>query len=67
MGAYLSEPIRDKDCDDIVDRSRFYQVGACSMQGWRANMEDAHLVAPDFDGDPGSLLVGVFDGEVFLF
>ena len=63
MGAYLSEPIRDKETEDVVDTSRFYQVGVCSMQGWRANMEDAHLCQPDYNGDPGSLLIGVFDGE----
>lgn len=31
------------------------------MQGWRLNMEDAHIVSPNFDN--GTSLFAVFDGH----
>ncbi|CAJ1357872.1 unnamed protein product [Effrenium voratum] len=33
------------------------------MQGWREEMEDAHLALPDFDPERGLSLFGVFDGH----
>ena len=37
MGAYLSQPITDKDSSDGED-TRF-KYGTTAMQGWRTNME----------------------------
>lgn len=68
MGAYLSSPKKDKDSEDV--EAKGCVIGASSMQGWRTNMEDAHLVKTGFDGDETAFLVGVFDGhggrEVFI-
>eukprot|EP00392_Amoebophrya_sp_AT5.2_P018938 g19601.t1 len=61
MGAYLSEPKREKDSETCEGSD--WVLGASSMQGWRANMEDAHLVAKNFGGDESCFLVGVFDGH----
>ena len=39
MGAYLSEPIRQKDsCDESADNLTY---GASCMQGWRVSQEVA--------------------------
>lgn len=38
MGAYLSEPVKEKEEENKT--GKFYNVGVASMQGWRANMED---------------------------
>ena len=63
MGAYLSEPVRDKETENVDGRNGFYRIGASSMQGWRCNMEDAHIADPGFAGDPDSFLCCVFDGH----
>jgi protein phosphatase 1G len=41
-GAYLSEPITDKEVHSGEDARCRY--GVASMQGWRTSMEDAHAV-----------------------
>eukprot|EP00803_Ostreobium_quekettii_P001918 evm.model.scf_2090.4 EVM.evm.TU.scf_2090.4 scf_2090:17865-24744(-) len=61
MGAYLSEPIRDKEVESGENGSTMYSVAA--MQGWRTEMEDAHLAALQIQGHPGKCLFGVFDGH----
>ena len=38
-----------------------YKWSSCDMQGWRLNMEDAHIANPTFDPDVG--LFAVFDGH----
>ncbi|KAG1327542.1 putative protein phosphatase 2C 11 [Cocos nucifera] len=59
MGIYLSTPRTEKFSEDGEnDRLRF---GLSSMQGWRANMEDAHAALPDLD-DCTSFF-GVYDGH----
>ncbi|XP_042390226.1 probable protein phosphatase 2C 60 isoform X6 [Zingiber officinale] len=59
MGIYLSSPKTDKFSEDGGNaRLRF---GLSSMQGWRANMEDAHAAVPDLD-DCTSFF-GVYDGH----
>ena len=62
MGAYLDAPIKDKNPEHGQHSDLVW--GACSMQGWRLGMEDAHIateiVLPD--GQKGSLF-GVFDGH----
>lgn len=40
MGAYMSEPVKEKDSESGGD-ARF-SYGASSMQGWRISQEDAH-------------------------
>jgi hypothetical protein len=40
MGAYLSQPITDKESTDGED-GRF-KYGTTAMQGWRTNMEVRH-------------------------
>jgi serine/threonine protein phosphatase PrpC len=62
MGAYLDAPIKDKNPEngefDIV------KWGACSMQGWRCGMEDAHLFQEiDLPGGQKGAIFGVFDGH----
>jgi hypothetical protein len=41
-GAYLSEPITEKEVHSGEDARMRY--GVASMQGWRTSMEDAHAV-----------------------
>ena len=41
-GAYLSEPITEKETTSGEDSRLRY--GVSSMQGWRTSMEDAHAV-----------------------
>eukprot|EP00803_Ostreobium_quekettii_P009888 evm.model.scf_1014.5 EVM.evm.TU.scf_1014.5 scf_1014:36945-39348(+) len=62
MGAYLSQPITEKEV--------FYGAGSdvgyagASMQGWRRHMEDAHVAATDLgDGATTVSVFGVFDGH----
>jgi len=33
------------------------------MQGWRLNMEDAHIANPEFMNNPEKAVFGVFDGH----
>jgi protein phosphatase 1G len=65
MGAamtYLDEPETEKDvCDGGSMEKDGARYGVCGMQGWRRNMEDAHIAVSDFDHDVG--LYGVFDGH----
>ena len=37
MGAYLSQPITDKESSDGEDKR--FKYGTTAMQGWRTNME----------------------------
>ena len=50
MGTYLSTPVKDK-CEESGDHLECPQVpcrwGVVDMQGWRKNMEDAHVAATD--------------------
>lgn len=58
MGAYLSTPITDKQVEDGAGRG--LKFGISAMQGWRKNMEDAHIAEPIGDD---SFLFAVFDGH----
>ena len=40
MGAYLSEPVKEKASEEGGDPR--FSYGASSMQGWRISQEDAH-------------------------
>jgi len=59
MGIYLGSPNKEKSSvEGSLGKMRY---GASGMQGWRVNMEDAHIsqfnIAPDIN------LFGVFDGH----
>lgn len=59
MGTYLSSPdTRKISFNGEGPTTRF---GASSMQGWRLNMEDAHIFDGKFTND--SALFAVFDGH----
>ena len=59
MGIYLSSPDTKKYSVDGSNAKLTF--GASAMQGWRLNMEDAHISNPDFG--PEMSLFAVFDGH----
>eukprot|EP00747_Dinoflagellata_sp_TGD_P225999 gnl/TRDRNA2_/TRDRNA2_99822_c1_seq2.p1 gnl/TRDRNA2_/TRDRNA2_99822_c1~~gnl/TRDRNA2_/TRDRNA2_99822_c1_seq2.p1 ORF type:complete len:406 (-),score=81.58 gnl/TRDRNA2_/TRDRNA2_99822_c1_seq2:120-1337(-) len=62
MGAYLSEPITEKESCSGGGHGHVW--GCSAMQGWRTGMEDSHLTISDLGGDSsGVSLFGVFDGH----
>jgi|TARA_B110000305_G_C19316798_1_gene576889 serine/threonine protein phosphatase PrpC len=62
MGAFLDSPITDKNSE--VGTNEICSWGACSMQGWRTDMEDAHVaVSITLPSGKTGLLFGVFDGH----
>lgn len=60
MGDYLSTPNREKTSE--TGKGGNVRYVACAMQGWRKNMEDAHIAHINIDGN-GTSLFGVFDGH----
>ncbi|EIE18289.1 protein phosphatase 2C [Coccomyxa subellipsoidea C-169] len=62
MGAYLSQPITDKETF-IGGKAGFLEYGGSSMQGWRRTMEDAHIATVDLGNAPDAAIFGVFDGH----
>lgn len=70
MGSYLSTPVTRKDSLDGVSANNPHiaEVAGSSMQGWRKNMEDAHICLPDLSEEVrnrwyGHSLFAVFDGH----
>lgn len=62
MGAYLDTPITEKNPES--GKNNQVAWGACSMQGWRCGMEDAHIaVEIDLPNQQKGMLFGVFDGH----
>jgi len=64
MGNFLEEPIKDKLSEDY--ENEFFEVGVCSMQGWRNHMEDAHIADLNLvkcNNDSIKAIFGVFDGH----
>ena len=64
MGAYMSAPITEKHGEE--GENDYFQYGVSSMQGWRIDMEDAHLACLDAktsDSFKFSGIYGVFDGH----
>lgn len=59
MGVYLSSP--DTKKESVEGGCAKLKYGASAMQGWRMNMEDAHITEPEFDNDMS--LFAVFDGH----
>eukprot|EP01064_Diplonema_japonicum_P019607 TRINITY_DN2834_c7_g1_i1.p1 TRINITY_DN2834_c7_g1~~TRINITY_DN2834_c7_g1_i1.p1 ORF type:complete len:477 (+),score=44.91 TRINITY_DN2834_c7_g1_i1:170-1600(+) len=62
MGAFLASPVTSKVVERHSggnDAAPYYDIGVASMTGWRATMEDAHLVH-----EKGHcVFFGVFDGH----
>ncbi|CAE8715798.1 unnamed protein product, partial [Polarella glacialis] len=52
-----------KEIQDGAGKDGRFRFGVAAMQGWRDEMEDAHLALPDFDVGRGLGLFGVFDGH----
>ncbi|KAL7077965.1 hypothetical protein ACQ4LE_003451 [Meloidogyne hapla] len=61
MGQTLSEPITLKDTASCSNA--LYNIGSSSMQGWRINMEDAHVHLLELENDPTAAYFSVFDGH----
>jgi len=59
MGIYLSKPNTTKDSH--TGENEFMRFGVSAMQGWRMNMEDAHISLPNLTETTG--LFAVFDGH----
>lgn len=59
MGAYLSQPITEKESTDGEDGK--FKYGTTAMQGWRTNMEDAHSTVLGLDEN--TAFFAVFDGH----
>lgn len=62
MGAYLDQPVKDKNPES--GSAALCSWGVCSMQGWRCNMEDDHVAKEvDLGGGKKAMLFCVFDGH----
>lgn len=62
MGAYLDNPITDKNPEH--GSNELASWGVCSMQGWRCGMEDDHIARPiSIPGGKKAMLFCVFDGH----
>ena len=59
MGIYLSKPNTEKESQKGENEKLLYAVA--SMQGWRMNMEDAHI--SELNMENGISVFGVFDGH----
>eukprot|EP00210_Caulerpa_lentillifera_P003286 g3137.t1 len=59
MGAHLSRPVTEKLTESGENSHLAFAVA--SMQGWRTEMEDAHIC--EIDLSPKMSLFGVFDGH----
>jgi serine/threonine protein phosphatase PrpC len=61
MGALLEKPITEKETEQDGRGDIRYAVSG--MQGWRPEMEDAHVAALDFEKMEGFCVFSVFDGH----
>lgn len=59
MGAYLAHPVKDKTVESGYNSE--LRFGACAMQGWRTQQEDAHNCILDFED--GTSFFAVYDGH----
>lgn len=61
MGDTLSKPVTEKHTSTF--ETSMLRVGCCGMQGWRKNMEDAHIAQLNLGGQKNRAIFGVFDGH----
>jgi protein phosphatase 1B len=61
MGNFLEKPITDKHTHEGFVAGMAF--AASSMQGWRMEMEDAHILGGEIPSIPGAVLFTVFDGH----
>eukprot|EP00049_Salpingoeca_infusionum_P001090 m.45075 g.45075 ORF g.45075 m.45075 type:complete len:380 (-) comp10863_c0_seq1:4339-5478(-) len=61
MGAFLSVPVSDKDT--ATGEGAGLTWGLSAMQGYRQEMEDAHIATTDMEKLPGHGFFAVFDGH----
>jgi len=61
MGSFLDKPVTEKETTEGSAHGLHW--GCSAMQGWRVEMEDAHICDTDVPGRPGSSLFCVFDGH----
>ena len=62
VGPYylLKEPVTQKlDCENVI--LNCLEIGHASMQGYRFNMEDKHIIS-NFESLPDHSLVAIMDG-----
>lgn len=63
MGNFLDTPLTEKTTEVCEDAQKNVWVGMSCMQGWRAQMEDDHVIALSLPQAPDISLFGVFDGH----
>ncbi|VIO91014.1 probable protein phosphatase 2C, putative [Brugia malayi] len=61
MGQTLSEPVTTKETASCANLS--YKIGSSCMQGWRINMEDAHIHLLAIPDDTQAAFFAVYDGH----
>eukprot|EP00928_Gymnodinium_smaydae_P087685 TRINITY_DN71918_c0_g1_i1.p1 TRINITY_DN71918_c0_g1~~TRINITY_DN71918_c0_g1_i1.p1 ORF type:complete len:384 (-),score=108.50 TRINITY_DN71918_c0_g1_i1:204-1355(-) len=62
MGGLLTKPVTEKKTE--TGKSERFHWAAVAMQGWRPEMEDAHIALEDMGEEfPGVGLFAVFDGH----
>ncbi|KAJ1620489.1 phosphatase 2C-like domain-containing protein [Pavlovales sp. CCMP2436] len=63
MGNFLETPLTEKTTHIEEDEGKREWVGMSCMQGWRAQMEDDHLITLSLPEASDVSLFGVFDGH----
>uniref|UniRef100_A0A6U5FM03 protein-serine/threonine phosphatase n=1 Tax=Corethron hystrix TaxID=216773 RepID=A0A6U5FM03_9STRA len=61
MGTLLDKPVTEKNTE--LGESNGLKYGASSMQGWRVEMEDEHILATNLPKLDGTSFFAVFDGH----
>ena len=61
MGTLLDKPITEKETH--TDAANGYRYGVSAMQGWRVEMEDAHIAKGSIEGLEDHGFFAVFDGH----
>ncbi|KAL6779395.1 hypothetical protein ACKKBG_A12165 [Auxenochlorella protothecoides x Auxenochlorella symbiontica] len=61
MGAYLSQPITEKETAE--GENELFRYGVAAMQGWRMDMEDAHSTVLRLEPSSDAGIFAVFDGH----
>jgi len=64
MGNLLETPRTDKTTHGYLT-STGLEIGTTGMQGWRLEMEDAHI-SQDMPSRPDHTFLAVFDGYVII-